>query len=182
MLALLGFRRNWRFDLAGSIAQHPVGLIRKWGVLMSKIQQNRLGIQLALECLRNNRFTNISPSKLQGTYPSAHITAERDGVKFHIGVTSREEIGADGDYNPCYNLVTNAADLDEARRQAQAIGAVAAFVTLALRRSKGSFLAYFGTLQRIDYARCVPMLPQDRRAFELLADREDHRVAILGQS
>ncbi|RWL45263.1 MAG: hypothetical protein EOR60_15060 [Mesorhizobium sp.] len=147
---------------------------------MSKIEQNRLGIQLALESLRTNRFTNIAASQPQGTFPSAHITAERDGVKCFIGVTSREEIGAEGEYNPCYNLVKTAADLKEARRQAQAIGAVPGFVMIALNRSKGRFSAYYGTLERIGIeTRCVPMLPQNRLAYELLADREDSRIVDI---
>ena len=147
---------------------------------MSKIQQNRLGIELALECLRDRRFMNVSANRSQGTYPNAYITAERDGVKFFIGVTSREEIGADGAYNHCYNLVKTAADLHQARRQARMLTAIPAFVALALRRTKGSFAAYFGPLERIDCARCIPMLPQDRYAYELLQEREDDRVAALG--
>ena len=42
----------------------------------SKIQQNRLGIELARECLEKNGFINVRANREQGTFPHAHIIAD----------------------------------------------------------------------------------------------------------
>ena len=55
-----------------------------------------------------------------------------------------------------------------------------AFVTLALRRTEGTYSAYFGTLKSIGFVRCVPMLPNDRHLYETLADDiKEPEVAAL---
>lgn len=146
----------------------------------SKIEQNRLAIKLACECLKKNGFTDIHPNRPQGTYPNAHINAIRNGNRYFIGVTSRQEFRADGTPNPGYNLVRTANDLKKARRLARKCHTVPAFVAVALRCENGLYSAYFGTLESIDHRREVPMKSEDRRRYEVLADRvHDLRVAAL---
>jgi hypothetical protein len=148
--------------------------------MASKIAQNRLAIEIARECLMNNGFTGVHTSKPQGTFPHAHITASRRGSNYLIGVSSREEIGADGDFNPSYNIVKTAGDLERAIVMGQSRHEIPAFVTIALDRKTGSYSAYFGTLASVGSCRSIPMLPQDRKKYELLAHvQNDSRVAAL---
>ena len=83
--------------------------------MSNKIKQNRLVIEIACECLKNDGFTNVNPNKKQGTFPDVHVTADRDGVQYLIGITGREEIGAQGEPNPSFNIVQTADDRRQAR-------------------------------------------------------------------
>jgi hypothetical protein len=83
----------------------------------SNSQQNRLVIQLARECLENSRFRITDRHGDQGTYPRVYTTAERDGTAYVIATTGREEVRADGELNPGFNLVQTPEDQKEARRQ-----------------------------------------------------------------
>ena len=107
--------------------------------MASNAQQNRVAIELAGQCLMRNRFLNVQANRSQGTFPHAHITADRGGEKFLVGVTSRREIGADGSYNPSYNIVTSAEDMKEARAMAGRRHEVPAFVAIALRPKEGRY-------------------------------------------
>jgi hypothetical protein len=146
----------------------------------SNVRQNRLAIALARQCLQSRGFTNVNANRPQGTFPHAHITASGNGVLFLIGVTSREEMAADGQPRPTYNLVQTADDLERAQEMADEMQAVPAFVAVALRSERGEYDAYFGTLQVIQSSRTIPMLRNDRRLYETLAEAvRDNRVAEL---
>lgn len=148
--------------------------------MASNIQQNRLGLILARECLDKKGFTNVEPNRDQGTYPHAHIVANRGSIRYFIGVSGRAEIGDDREPNPSYNIVKNAEDLRSAFAEARRQKAVPAFVTLALRREEGLFSAFFGTLDSVNNMRSIPMLPTDRWSYEKLANKVyDPRVAAL---
>jgi hypothetical protein len=146
----------------------------------SNAQQNRVAIELAVQCLMRNGFLSVQANRRQGTFPHANITADRGGEKFLVGITSRREIGADGNYNPSYNIVKDAEDMEEARKIAGRRGEVAAFVAIALRPEEGKYSAYFGRLQALQFRRDIPMLFSDRRRYEeLVRDEYDERVASL---
>lgn len=146
----------------------------------SNIQQNRVAIEIAVQCLIQNRFLDVHANRNQGTFPYAHITAHRNGERFLVGVTSRREIGADGAYNPSYNIVKSDEDMKEARALAGKQREVPAVVAIALRPGDGMYSAYFGPLQAIQFRRDVPMLLGDRRRYEeLVKDEYDARVAGL---
>ena len=70
----------------------------------NRIKQNRLVIEIACECLENDGFANVNQNKKQGTFPDVHVTAERDGIAYLIGITGREEIGVNGEPNPSFNM------------------------------------------------------------------------------
>jgi hypothetical protein len=147
---------------------------------MSKAQQNKLGWQLGRECLERAGFTKITLNREQGTFPHAHVVAHKGAQKYLVGVTSREEIGADGDPNPSYNVVKAAEDMAAARQMARSMGAIPAFVTIALYKEKGLYSAYFGTLDQVNFRRSIPMLEDDRKKYVALQEQiHDQRVRGL---
>ena len=149
--------------------------------MTNNAEQNRLAIQLAEESLRRSGFENISSNDQQGTYPHTRITAKRRGKSYFIGVTSRQEIGADAEYNRSFNIVTTAADMKIALSMAKVRKEIPAFVTIALNRQEGSFAAFFGTLASVDNKRSIPMLPRDRIQYEELVPKQsDPRIVSLG--
>jgi hypothetical protein len=149
--------------------------------MASPAKQNRVAIELAVECLRRSSFAHVHANRSQGTFPHAHITATRGGESFFIGVRSRKEIGADGDYNRSYNIVETAEDMREGRAIATKRNEVPAFVTIALRPEEGTYSAFFGRLQSVSFKRSIPMLLGDRRTYEELCPfTYDPRVAELG--
>jgi hypothetical protein len=151
------------------------------GLEMSKnVEQNRLVIHLAIECLRNSGFQNVNSNRPQGVFPDVYVTAECDGIPYFIGITGREEIGADGKPNPAFNLVSSAAGLRKARLMAQNMNRKPAFVAIALRKQESVYSAYFGELEQIGSPRAIPMLSQARSKYRLLANSlRDPRLASL---
>jgi hypothetical protein len=149
--------------------------------MASRVKQNRVVIELACENLERAGFTEVKSSKDQGTYPDTYILARRNGTDYFVGVTGRKERRKDGDHNPEYNLIVPPSRLDEVRRTARQLKRVPAFVALPLRPQEGTYLAYFGKLERIGDRGSVPMLPRDRRNYELLTPIPvpDPRVADL---
>jgi hypothetical protein len=149
--------------------------------MASNIQQNRLVIQLARECLENNGFGIILRHQDQGTYPRVYTIAERGGARYLIAATGREEVRADGELNPGFNLVQNPKDQQAARKlENEHHNAIPAFVAVALRCKDGRFSAYFGRLGGINFRRQVPMLHANRQHYEQLVPRtSDPRVAAL---
>ena len=147
-----------------------------------KIAQNRLVIELARECLRENGFTNPHPNRPQGTFPSVHISTRdlTNGVEYLVGITGRVETRADGTLNPTFNLVRTENDLTKAHELAKKTNRRLAFVAIALREKDGSYAAYFDELSRIGFRRDVPMLPSDRPKYRQLATYTlDARVKSL---
>jgi hypothetical protein len=147
------------------------------------IKQNRLVIELACECLRNNGFTNVNRNKDQGTFPNVYATATDSGIQYLVGITGREETSADAGLNPAFNIVRTATDRRRARVLARNMGTVLAFVAVALRREDSSYSAHFGELERIGFPRSIPMLPRDRVDYRPLAiHTHDTRVGDLSLS
>jgi len=148
--------------------------------MASHIQQNRVVIQLARECLEKANFEQIELNREQGIFPDVRIIAARSGTRFLIGITGREEIGADGEYNPSYTIASAASGMETAKNIARRHQAVLAFVTIPLQKKKGKFCSFFGTLQAVKFRRSIPMLLPDRRCYEMLQDwTHDDRVAAL---
>lgn len=143
-------------------------------------EQNRLVIELACECLRKKQFTNVRLNRNQGTFPDVYITADRNGSQYLIGITGREEIGADGKPNCSFNLVRTDGDRKKARELAGRMKRKLAFVAVALQKTTGSYSAYFDELEPIGFPRGIRMLPEDRSDYELLSPfTDDARVKAL---
>jgi hypothetical protein len=150
--------------------------------MKSNTTQNRLVIELACEALTRSGFTNVDPSKDQGTFPDVYVTAldSSSDVEYLVGVTGRVETKADGDWDPLFNLVRHENDRRRARALAESMSRTLAFVAIALRESDGSFAPYFWELDRIGFPRSIPMLPPDRSRYRQLAPyTQDPRVREL---
>lgn len=137
-------------------------------------------IVLARECLEDNGFRIVERHGDQGTFPHTYTIAELGSARYLIGVTGREEVGANGELNPNYNLVRTAGDLQKAQTLADDHKAIPAFVAVALCCNEGRYSAYFDTLAQISFRRQVPMLLEDRKRYRQLAGSTvDKRVAAL---
>jgi hypothetical protein len=152
--------------------------------MKSNIAQNRLVIDLALECLRlrSSGFTNVSTNSDQGTFPYTYATADdpNAGVEYLVGITGRVETKADGNWDPRFNLVRSEDDRKKARALAERMNKTLAFVAVALRESDGSYATFFSQLDTIGFPRSIPMLPQDRARYRQLAPyTPDPRVKDL---
>jgi hypothetical protein len=150
--------------------------------MKSNVTQNRLVIELACESLTRSGFTDVNPSKDQGTFPNAYVTAldSSNGVEYLVGITGRVETKADGDWDPLFNLVRQEDDRRKARALAESMNRTLAFVAIALRESDGSYAPYFEELDRIGFPRSIPMLPADRSTYRQLAPyTQDARVRDL---
>jgi hypothetical protein len=150
--------------------------------MKSNVAQNRLLIELACECLTNSGFKNVARNKDQGTFPDAYATAldGTTGIEYLVGITGRVETKAEGDWDPLFNLVRSDEDRRKARALAKSTNKRLAFVAIALRRSDGSYAAYFGELDPIGFPRSLPMLPPDRSGYQQIASyTPDARVKEL---
>lgn len=146
----------------------------------SNIGQNRLVIVLARRCLEDNGFRIVERRGDQGTFPHTYTIAEFGSARYLIGITGREEVGAEGELNPNYNLVRTAGDLQRTQTLADDRKAVPAFVAVALCCNEGRYSAYFDTLAQISFRRQIPMLLEDRNRYRQLAGSTiDERVAAL---
>ena len=150
--------------------------------MKTNVAQNRLVIELACECLTNSGFKRVARNKDQGTFPDAYATAldSTTGIEYLVGITGRVETKADGHWDPLFNLVRTNDDRTKARALAKSVNKKLAFVAIALRRSDGSYAAYFGELDPIGFPRSLPMLPTDRSGYRRIASyTPDVRVKEL---
>jgi Holliday junction resolvase-like predicted endonuclease len=156
-----------------------------------------LGEQLAEECLALAGFEKIENlNRRANNYPFADILATRHGARYFIGVKTRNEFQANGKINPSYNAVLIRSDK---KRQLESSGkteaqittllwtevqaladqweAVPAWVTVATQPLKGIYSAYFGLVSSLGNRRSIPMKTDDRRVYEVLAERNaDTRI------
>jgi hypothetical protein len=130
-------------------------------------------------------------------YPFGDILATRDGVRYFVGVKSRNEMRqGDVGLNEAYNLVLisdamnaklksegkttdqiTALLLAEVTILAETHKAVPAWITVPIRARDGTYSAYFGLLSRLGNRRSVPMKPDACKTYECLArDVADPRV------
>jgi Holliday junction resolvase-like predicted endonuclease len=158
----------------------------------------RLGEDLVAECLKDEGFTDIENlNRRRNNYPFADLLATRRGVRYFIGVKTRNEMrqGNVG-LNESYNLVliTDAANaklkeqgkttdqittmlLSEVDRLAAALDATPAWATVAVRPRLSTYSAYFGLVAHLGNRRSVPMTPKACATYHCLAqDRTDVRV------
>ena len=157
-----------------------------------------LGEALAVECLAQQRFRNIENLNVKWpNYPFADLIAERDDVRYLIGVKARNEMRqGDVGLNESYNLILipNSKNaelkrqgkssneittilLSEVRALAGKHGAIPAWITIPIRVRQGEYSAYFGLVSDLGNRRSVPMTFEARRRYEVLAENvRDPRI------
>lgn len=151
----------------------------------------RVGEELAAECLLRNGFTDVVDlNTISKNYPFADILAVKGGVRFFIGVKTRNEMQRGGAaLNASYNLVlaNNARNrilkeqglavhqitemlLDEVRTLAQKVEAIPAWVTVPVDVTTSTYSAYFGLLKDLGHKRSVPMTMAARKRYIALSE------------
>lgn len=151
----------------------------------------RVGELIAAERLDVNGFTDVEDLNARRTnYPFADLLATRDGVRYLIGVKTRNEMRqGDVGLNESYNLVLvpgsanrllkeQGRSTDEITRMAWAEvdeiaalhQAVPAWVTVAARPRTGEYSAYFGLVSDLNNRRSVPMTFKARARYLCLAE------------
>lgn len=162
----------------------------------SKLGQ--LGEVLAAESLTRNGFSGVKNLNEGHNHPYADLIAERDGVRYFIGVKSRNEERDVGGLNSSYNCVlvrdvvnrrlkeegktvdqiTRMA-LQEVFHRAKTYGAVPAWIAVPMRPARGMYAAYFGVLSDLGNKRSIPMSIEARKTYTCLTDwTRDARITI----
>jgi hypothetical protein len=160
----------------------------------------RLGEDLVEERLRHHHFTDIKNlNSDRHNYPYGDVLAKKDGVRYFIGVKTRNEMRqGDVKLNESYNLVLisdamnaklkeqgkttdqiTALLLAEVSRLAAELDATPAWATVAIRPRTGIYSAYFGLVADLGNKRSVPMTPKACAKYKCLArDLLDSRVTL----
>jgi len=159
----------------------------------------RLGENLAAEGLKEQGFTDVENLNLRRhNYPFGDLLATKDGVRYFIGVKTRNETRQGGGLNESYNLVliSDPANktlkeqgktvhqitemlLMEVSELAAGLGATPAWATVSIRATSGTYSAYFGSVAQLGNRRSVPMTPKACATYQCLArDRPDVPVTL----
>lgn len=151
----------------------------------------RLGEHLAEERLAKAGFTEIKNLNEGVNFPFADIIASRGTTRYLIGVKTRNEYQSNGKINPTYNAILVRKDKnrelkalgktefeithllwEEVGRLASKFNATPAWIAVATRPERNSYSAYFGLAEMIKNRRSIPMKPNERTRYELLAEHE----------
>ena len=147
--------------------------------MASNVEKNRFTITLASEFLVESGFKNVQLNQPQGRFPKMYATAERDGVRYLIGITGREEVQQGGrEANQSLNFIDNKNDMKDAETLVETQRRVPAFVAIARNGRKGTWSAYFDELTKLP--RSIPMSDSDRLRYKqhgpFIETRTDPRV------
>lgn len=138
------------------------------------------GEKKAITLLERAGFRNVRDMNAESAnHPFGDILAERGGVRYLIGVKTRNKYQASGLINPTYNVRKRGADVDGVARRH---GAILAWVAIAVVPEAQAFSAFFDTIDKIesDGERfSIPMKPERTDDYECLSQpREELDRAI----
>lgn len=160
----------------------------------------RLGEDLVAERLHDQGFINIENlNRRRHNYPFGDVLATENGVRYFIGVKTRNEMRqGDVGLNESYNLVlisdpVNAELKEQGKTKdqitsmllaevfalASELDATPAWATVPIRPRAGTYSAYFGLVAQLGNRRSVPMTRKACATYRCLAcDRRDPRVTL----
>ncbi len=150
----------------------PPALVREQ--TRERVQRKRAlgdwGERKAADLLKRAGFLEVRDMNAESAnHPFGDIFAERDGVRYLIGVKTRNRYQVSGLINPTYNVRKRGADVEAvARRHSAAL----AWVAIAVIPEEQTFSAFFGTIVQIDgdgerYS--IPMQPEQTARYECLS-------------
>jgi hypothetical protein len=123
-----------------------------------------------LDLLKRAGFQNVRDINAESSnHPFGDICAERDAVRYLIGVKTRNRYQVSGLLNPTYNVRKRGVDVEAIARQHNAI---LAWIAISVIPEEQSFSAYFGTIAQIDDAGerfSIPMRPERTSEYERLS-------------
>ena len=130
-----------------------------------------LGEALAEKLLRKAGFTNVRNLNIENNNNKyADIYAEKGAEKYVISVRTRNKYENNGSLNGRYKLKADCHE--QAAKMEKKFDASAAWVTIAIETDKGTFDAYFGTLESLQGNTGVPMSEKATCNYEKLARHE----------
>ena len=143
--------------------------------LTERERTNQLGCwgeSKAASLLKKAKFSAIRDLNKPKNHKFADIYAERNGVRYVIGVKTRNKFQASGPLNPTYNIQKKGADIDAVAKKYKA---ELAWVALPVIPEIHTYWAYFGTMAQIVEKKerySIPMKESDVLNYECLADEE----------
>ncbi|RWK87957.1 MAG: hypothetical protein EOR52_14985 [Mesorhizobium sp.] len=128
----------------------------------------------AIALLVRSGFSNVRDMNASAVnYPFGDIYAERTGVRYLIGVKTRNKYQVSGQLNPCYNIRKKGADvLAIANRH----NARLAWVANQVIPERQLVWSYFGTISLIEDRGerfSIPLRASDTSKYECLAEEEE---------
>ncbi|HMM90707.1 hypothetical protein [Bradyrhizobium sp.] len=153
------------------IGQPPV-LVREQ--TRERVQRKRAlgdwGERKAANLLKRAGFLEVRDMNAESAnHPFGDIFAERDGVRYLIGVKTRNRYQVSGVINPTYNVRKRRADV---RAIARRHSATLAWIAIAVVPEKQTFSSFFGTIAQIEDAGerfSIPMQPEQTARYECLS-------------
>jgi hypothetical protein len=160
----------------------PPALVREQ--TRERVQRKRAlgdwGERKAADLLKRAGFLEVRDMNAESAnHPFGDIFAERDSVRYLIGVKTRNRYQVSGLINPTYNVRKRGADV---RAIARRHGATPAWVAIAVIPEERIFSAFFGTIAQIDDTGerfSIPMKPDKTVGYECLSrPREEFDSSI----
>lgn len=131
------------------------------------------GERKALTLLRGANFAYVRDlNEATFNHPFGDISAERNGIRYLVGVKTRNKYTARGTLNPTYNIRKKGANVAAIAEQHNAD---LAWVAIQVVPERGVFWAYFGTIAQIEDRGerfSIPMRAFSTPKYECLADQE----------
>jgi len=131
------------------------------------------GERKALMLLEKAGFINLRNMNTEMTHhPFADIYGERGGVRYTIGVKTRNKYQKSGLPNPSYNVRKRSAGVEII---AHKYNAQLAWVAIQVIPEQKLFSAYFGTIAQIESQKerfSIPVKPTQTATYERLTDQE----------
>jgi hypothetical protein len=128
------------------------------------------GEKKAVGLLKRAGFRNVRDMNVESfNHPFGDIYAERDGVRYLIGVKTRNKYQVSGPINPTYNVRKRGVDVEAIARRHSA---VLAWVAIPVIPEEQRFSAYFGTIAQIEDAGerfSIPMRLEQVARYECLS-------------
>jgi hypothetical protein len=131
------------------------------------------GEKKAIDLLKRAGFSNVKDMNAEThNHPFGDIYAERGGMRYLVGVKTRNKYQESGPLNATYNVKKRGVDVQSLGRR---YNADLAWVAIAVIPEEQTFSAYFGTIAQIEESTerfSIQMKPEHTRRYELLG-RED---------
>jgi hypothetical protein len=128
------------------------------------------GERKAVELLKRAGFTDIQELNSEfRNHPFGDVCATRGGVRYLIGVKTRNKYQTSGLLNPTYNVRKRGAEVGAIARRHRA---VSAWMAISVIPETQTFSTYFGTLAQIEESGerfSIPMLPKHVANYECLS-------------
>jgi hypothetical protein len=134
----------------------------------------------AVTLLQHAGFSNVRDMNAERmNHPFGDIYAERLGVRYMIGVKTRNKYQVSGLLNSTYNIKKKGADVQTIARRHDA---QLAWVAIQVIPEHHTFWSYFGTITMIEESGerfSIPMRASETPKYECLADQKTDTAILI---